>query len=416
MTVTDSLDGRPLGPSAGEDSFQPDWSFARPRDRAPQTSEDCEFALIADRAHFDALEEEWNALFARAGQPHQLFQTHGWLRHWANHYLDHRTRLSILVARQHGRLIMVWPLVAIRAVGLTRLCWMGEPVSQYGDVLVEDGQARFDLLRQSWTLVKSLGADVIHLRKTRSDAVVFPLLQEAGAVAVDFAAAPYLDFAGTDDYEAYQRRYPGKKRARRRRLLRGLEEVATVAFACHQGGPAARDLVGHALTLKDKWLVARGVIAPVLQDPRFGRFLRDVAGGRGGASEIRVAAVSCNGKPGAVEVSFECKRHRVAYLLSYDVELAKHGIGIIVAEHSIRTAHEAGLVRFDLLTPADPYKMDWADGSIDVRDWAMPLSRAGQVHVRVWLSLIRHWMRSATKNLPLWLRRGFLWIYWRPRA
>src|SRR5262249_35130884 len=149
--------------------------------------------------------------------PHQLFQTHGWLRQWANHYLDHRTRLSILVARQDGRLVMVWPLVAIRALGLTRLCWMGEPVSQYGDVVVEDGPARFDLLRQSWTLVKSLGADVIHLRKTRSDAVVFPLLQQADAVAVDFAAAPYLDLSDTDDYESYQRRYPGKKRARRRR-------------------------------------------------------------------------------------------------------------------------------------------------------------------------------------------------------
>ena len=416
MTITDSLDGRPLGPSAGRNSPQPDWSFPRPSGRAPQSSEKREFAFIADRVDFDALEEEWNALFVRAGRPHQLFQTHGWLHHWVNHYLDNRTRLSILVARQDGRLVMVWPLIAIRALGLTRLCWMGEPVSQYGDVLVEDGPARFDLLRQGWALVKSLGADVIHLRKTRSDAVISPLLQQAGAVAVDFAAAPYLDFADADDYETYQQRYPAKRRARRRRLLRGLEEVATVAFECHEGGPAARDLVGHALTLKHKWLVARGVIAPVLQDPRFGQFLRDVAGGRRRAPEIRVTAVSCNGKPGAVEVSFDCGRHRVAYLISYDIALAKHGIGIIVADHSIRTAHEAGLVRFDLLPPADPYKMDWADGSIEVRDWAMPLSRAGRLYVRVWLCLIWHWLRSATKGLPLWLRRGLLWIYCRPRT
>src|SRR5262249_29689814 len=132
MTITDSLDGRPLGASARRDSHQPDWSFPRPTDRAPQSSAQCEFAVIADRARFDALEEEWNALFERAGRPHQLFQTYGWLHHWANHYLDDQTRLSIVVARQDGRLVMIWPLIAIRAVGLTRLCWMGEPVSQYG--------------------------------------------------------------------------------------------------------------------------------------------------------------------------------------------------------------------------------------------------------------------------------------------
>jgi CelD/BcsL family acetyltransferase involved in cellulose biosynthesis len=416
MTIADSLDGGPLGPSVRGDFPQPDWSFPRPSRRAPQSSEKCEFALIADRPHFDALEAEWNALFERAGRPHQLFQTFGWLCHWANHYLDHRTRLSVVVARQEGRLVMIWPLVAIRAVGLTRLCWMGEPVSQYGDVLAEDGPARVDLLRQGWALVKALGADVIHLRKTRSDAVVFPLLQQAGALAIDFATAPYLDLASAEDYQDYERRYSAKKRARRRRLLRSLEEVATVTFERHDGGPAARDLVGHALALKHKWLVARGVIAPVLQDPRFGRFLCDVAGRRTGAAEIRVMAVSCNGTPGAVEVSFECRRHRVAYLISYDIELAKHGIGIIVAEHSIRTAHAQGLLRFDLLTPADPYKMEWADGSVEVRDWAMPLTRPGRLYVLVWLRFMRHWMRSATKGLPVWLRRRLVRIYRRTRA
>src|SRR5262249_19714182 len=100
MTITDSLDGRRLGPSAGRNSPQPDWPLPRLGNRAPQSAENGEFSLISDRADFDALEEEWNALFARAGRPHQLFQTHGWLHHWANHYLDHRTRLSILGARQ----------------------------------------------------------------------------------------------------------------------------------------------------------------------------------------------------------------------------------------------------------------------------------------------------------------------------
>jgi CelD/BcsL family acetyltransferase involved in cellulose biosynthesis len=381
---------------------------------AAGSSEKFEFALVRDRAHFDALEEEWSALFARAGRPQQVFQTYNWLRHWANHYLDDTTSLAIVIARVGGRLVMIWPLVAMRRAGLTRLCWMGEPVSQYGDVLVEEGPSRFHLLSRGWAYVKSLDADVIHLRKTREDAVVFPLLKEAGAVSIAAAAAPYLDLSIAPDYESYQRRSAGKTRARRRRLRRRLEEVGTVVFEHRECGAAAANLVASGLMLKQKWLVERGVVAPVIEDIRFGRFLREVAAAGGDSPGICVSAVSCNGEPAAVEVSLECKGHRIAYLISYDIELAKYGVGIIVAEYSIRTAYQRRLLRFDLLTPADAYKMEWADACVDVHDWAVPLSQAGSLYARLWLCLIHKWMKSRIKTFPAWSRRCLAAFYrWR---
>jgi CelD/BcsL family acetyltransferase involved in cellulose biosynthesis len=263
--------------------------------------------------------------------------------------------------------------------------------------------------------VRSLGADVIHLRKTREDAAVFPLLRQAGALSIAVAAAPYLDLASAADYETYQRRYPPKKRARRRRLLQRLEERGAVVFEHHGRGPAAAELVTRALRLKEKWLIARGVVAPVLHDIRFGRFLHDLAGSDG-TPAVRVSAVCCDGAPAAVEVSFECKRHRVAYLISYDIELAHHGVGIIAAEHSIRTAHADGLARFDLLTPADAYKLEWSDGAVDVHDWAIPLSFAGRLYARVWLRLIKEWTKHSIKTWPAWLRRGVAAFYRRRHA
>jgi len=387
--------------------------FLRDEQRRRRSSDQFEFVLIADRAQFAALEQEWNDLFARAGRPHQLFQAYDWLRHWANHYLDHRTRLSIVTARQAGRLVMIWPLVATRRAGFTQLCWMGEPVSQYGDALVEDGPARFYLLSQGWAFVKSLGADVIHLRKTREDAVVFPLLRQAGARSIAVAAAPYLDLASAPDYESYQRRYPAKRRARRRRLLRRLEERGAMTFERHACGPAAVDLVDRALKLKEKWLIGRGILAPVLQDPRFGRFLRELVD-CGGTPAVRVSAVCCNGVAAAVEVSLECKNHRMAYVISYDIALARYGVGVIAAEDSIRSAHARGVARFDLLTPADAYKLEWSDGSVQVHDWAMPLSPVGRMYVCVWLAVAKEGIKRAVKTSPAWLRRGFANFYrWR---
>ncbi len=46
-----------------------------------------EFAVISDLTEFLALEDDWNALFTRAGSSAQLFQTFNWNRHWCDHFL-----------------------------------------------------------------------------------------------------------------------------------------------------------------------------------------------------------------------------------------------------------------------------------------------------------------------------------------
>ncbi len=105
---------------------------------------DTTFDIVTQRAAFDALETEWNALFERAGRSAQVFQTFAWNWHWANHYLGtspggiETVELSLVTARRGGKLIMVWPLVAERVRGIRQIFWMGEPVSQYGDVVIDD--------------------------------------------------------------------------------------------------------------------------------------------------------------------------------------------------------------------------------------------------------------------------------------
>jgi CelD/BcsL family acetyltransferase involved in cellulose biosynthesis len=120
--------------------------------------------------------------------------------HWANHFLDgDSTTLSIVTGWQQGRLVMVWPLVTMRVARLRQISWMGEPISQYGDVLVENGPGAFDLLRQGWAYVLSLRPDVINLRKARSDAVIAPLLAETGMTLTGVSAAPYVELRKAAD-------------------------------------------------------------------------------------------------------------------------------------------------------------------------------------------------------------------------
>ncbi len=157
-----------------------------------------DLAVVGTRAGFDALESEWNSSLPTRRPGTQMFQTFNWLWHWCNHFAGEGSgvRLSIVTARRNGRLVLVWPLVEERAGLVTKLAWMGEPVSQYGDVVMEPSAFSIDLLRASWSFIlEETNASVVQLRKVRADAAVAPLMRELGLIEIEQLVAPYLDLA-----------------------------------------------------------------------------------------------------------------------------------------------------------------------------------------------------------------------------
>src|SRR5262249_8918299 len=174
---------------------------------------------------------------------------------------------AIVTGRRQGRLIVLWPLVIARSGGLKLVGWMGEPVSQYGDVLIENVPDKAALLLQSWRfLADQLGADAINLRKVRADAQIAPLLGALALNRVSGAEAPYLDLASAPDFAHYERRYSQKARKNRRRLMRRLEEQGPVLITRHTGGTEARSAALAALALKRAWTRSTARIASSLAD------------------------------------------------------------------------------------------------------------------------------------------------------
>ena len=152
---------------------------------------------------------------------------------------------------------------------------MGEPVSQYGDVLAEDLPDGLRLMRQAWRFIAArLGADVVCLRKVRADAAVAPLLRELGMRQTDAAEAPYLDLASAPDFAGYELRYTGKARKNRRRLARRLAEQGPLAIERHTGGAEARAAAPQAVALKREWIKHTGRVSRALGGPALRRLLR----------------------------------------------------------------------------------------------------------------------------------------------
>ncbi len=69
-----------------------------------------------------------------------------------------------------------------RVAGLLQLSWMGDPVSQYGDILAEKSADALELQRAAWAhLLAAIKPDLVWLPRVREDATIAPLIAELGA-------------------------------------------------------------------------------------------------------------------------------------------------------------------------------------------------------------------------------------------
>jgi len=370
------------------------------------------FDTIRDRAGLEALEGEWNALFERAGCSTHVFQTFNWCWHWCNHFLppvhrnDSSTTLHVLAARRAGRLVMIWPLVLERVAGFRRLAFLGAPVSQYGDILVDSLPDRKQALAEAFAhLVASSGADVLHLRKVRADANIAEVLHQCGALELERTQAPYLDLSSAPDFATYETRFSSKARKNRRRLLRRFEDRSPAVLTEYRNSGRARQMAELALMLKRAWLKDKGLVSPALADARTNGFFMDAAEGAIRPVGCTITSLESRGEATALEIAFDCKGRRAVHVLVYALKYERLSPGQLLIERSIKQAFAEGFSTYDLLAPADAYKLEWADATVDVADWAYGVTLKGRLFARHYLGHLHPRLKAVVKRFAQALRR-----------
>ena len=342
--------------------------------------------VVRDLAAFELLAPEWTALHERCGLGHHVFLSFNWNWHWARHYLsspDCNSELGIVCLRSKGALIGIWPLRLVRHPGMHVIHWMGEPVSQYGDVLIDPAYRTASVLDYGWArAIAALRADALHVRKVRADANTLAWLQIRRAHVTQRDEAPYLDLASAPDFATYEERYSCKARKNRRRLLRRLCGMGEVRIEHFTSGPEARAAALEAITLKRRTLDDSGRLAVALNDPRFSAFFADAAEGASHPCGCRVTRMTVDGRHVASTIDINFNGHRAGHIIVHAPEFASCGPGLHMVEDWARSGIEDGMTQLDLLAPAHDYKWDWADSAIAVNDYALATSLRGRMFVR----------------------------------
>lgn len=364
------------------------------------------FDLITDVAAFETLEPEWDALFAAAGRPTQVFQTFAWNWHWCRHYLStSRSRLAIVTGRRSGRLVLVWPLVLDGVAGLRRLAWMGDPVSQYGDILAAAEADDDAILLAAWAFALGASrADFAHLRKVRADSIAARVFDRLGASIVATEQAPYIDLSGISGPEACEQLLASRGRRNRRRHERRLADQGPITVFSPPGGEKAGLLARDAIDMKRQSLAGKGQISRAFADDRFKAFFADVAAGHGRAVPCRIAALQSNGTIAAIQITLDCKGHRFLHVTVYARAFEKFGAGALLLDREVQKSFEDGFAAFDLLAPLHPYKLEFAGRAVAVHDYTVARSLRGSLYASLVLSG-RHHAKKAVERLPAPLRR-----------
>lgn len=362
------------------------------------------FELVSTRSAFNALEDDWNRLVASLGGQAHAFHTFNWHWHWANHFAasqSEQSRLLILVVRRGHEAVLIWPLVRNYHLGIARIGWMGEPVSQYGDVIALPGIDVLATMRCAIAYLRNaLPVDIIHLRKVRDDAVIAQYLAESGATKSDINVAPCLDMSSTKAFAEIDAKFSTKDKRNRRRLARRLNEEAKVSIEKWTDGTTASELAGIAIELKLRWISERGLVSQAIVNPRTRAFFQDVASGRSKSCATIIWCLKCDDEPAALVVGFRQGEHFAFHINVFALKWEKSGVGVLLLERVIEQAYADGIRFYDFLAPGAPYKFDWANTSTGIADWTMPLTLKGHAYARVYLDIIRSRAKTVIAGLP----------------
>ncbi|MGH6839763.1 MAG: hypothetical protein ACREDT_13395, partial [Methylocella sp.] len=144
---------------------------------ASAVAETC--TIIRDPAEFLALEDEWRSLFDRVPGAY-LAQSFDWCRAgWETVAAPRGRRLFVLVTREEGRTVLIWPLVEAKYGPCRVLRPLGSEATEYLNLLVEDGPETARRVSTAWEMLQQTrGVDILNLVNVRSDTALHGLLSQ----------------------------------------------------------------------------------------------------------------------------------------------------------------------------------------------------------------------------------------------
>jgi CelD/BcsL family acetyltransferase involved in cellulose biosynthesis len=372
-------------------------------------------ATVSSRAEVLALAGDWRNL-EKSSQGTTVFQAFDICLPWLTAYVfadqsSHQARI-ITVYDESGALIALVPL-AIRKRGVIHMAeWIGEPLIQYGDMLMDPGADRAALRTVINHTVESWSVDGLYLRNVRADSRIADVLElsvgpdadPTHARLNDDRVTAIADLKRFDSAEAYFDSFSKRSRKTRRRKRRDMEALGALSLERVKAGPRAVELTDLALNWKKAWLAERGLSSRTFLDVKALETLRTTVGRESDGNPFQLFVQKLNDVPVAIEISLVSGEGCASFIGTYDPSYDEMSPGKVQMESTIRYGYEQGWPAYDMLAPMSEYKQSWSNTTVDVADYMLPSSLLGMAYRDAFLRGLRPATKALFLALPANLR------------
>ncbi|OLL32551.1 hypothetical protein BTH42_05890 [Burkholderia sp. SRS-W-2-2016] len=337
------------------------------------------YEIVCNEADFHALQPEWDALWSRArGRYYQSFGT-CW-QAWEQIAKPLGKKLRIVVRRELGHVVLIFPLVSHRRALWTYLMPLGSESADFTSMLVDDDAATLARVADTWQVMRTrCRADFITMPNVRDSTPLYRLTQNQRRFVVKEQAPHYV--AKLDEES---RRYDwqsfcdslgtlkGNKPGRLGKLGRRLATVGTVRVDVVDSADPARfvALIDTLLDWKRGWKHdwKRGLDARVgkhghwLESRHYRNFLAAWVSAESTAVRPLAFVVGVDGTPVAIDLICADSRGVTGIIASFDPAFAKWSPGVLAFEAIAKWAFDNQLP-FELGVGAEAYKPYWSRGN-----------------------------------------------------
>lgn len=368
----------------------------RDADTVDRSSVGLDFDWVQSPAKLQTLRSGWQVLEEHAARPHNFFQSFVWCNTWASVYLDGtgNAALKVLVARNNGAIVMIWPLMTVRYGPVTVLKWLSDPIGQYGDVLIAPDAEEDLWLEAAWRRITGdPGLDGIALRHVRADARIHRFVELKCRALPETSAAPQLDLRPFSTAQDYSQALSRNQRSQRSKLLKKIERDGPVRFDVHTDEVAFREAVRTALSLKKHWLEEHSLKADTIGDPRFERLLTRLAEQDPPAAAAGV--LSRGHEPLSVDIAFTYRGRYFGSVISMAPDHQALSPAKVHLDLRQKACVEAGFSEFDMMIPASAFKRHWSDSTVEASDYIVAMNLWGFAYCSFYLGVVRPFLKRA---------------------
>jgi CelD/BcsL family acetyltransferase involved in cellulose biosynthesis len=358
----------------------------------PVIASDLETAVVSDQAAFDALAEDWRALFdtCPGATP---FQSFVWNQVWLRHRRG-ALELAVITVREKGKLVGVGPFVTERRGGVARITPIG--FDEYAYLIPLAPPGRDDVAQAIATaLAARFPSGLLHIPyyqcRDEALAVMLAHLTTLGWGCCSWTRNICHYLYETQGYEKFLAGKSSKVRYNLKRERKKLEEAGAVEIRLYQGAELDEQVVERvAAVQKRSWLFRRG------QEPLGSAYYRELLPAMGRQQLADVYLMTHGGKDMAFVLNFHKDRENLCSCVGFDEALAQLSPGKALMNSVVKTILDRGDHVLDFLFGDGEYKQFWASRS----KFAMELVawRGVAANVHSWFpARLRAWVKRFPK-------------------